>query len=90
MKPEDIIQTLQLEGHEEGGFFKRTYTASEEFITKKHKKRKIMTSIYYLLTRKNPLSWLTVNGYDLILYYHLGDPLKSFFYRKTDPSMKKS
>jgi predicted cupin superfamily sugar epimerase len=47
--------------------------------SKKNKKRKIMTSIYYLLTRKNPLSWLTVNEYDLILYYHLGDPLKIIF-----------
>ncbi len=79
MKAEDIIQILGLEGHEEGGFFKRTYTSSQEFVTNTQKKRKAMTSIYYLLTKDKHLSWLTVNTYDLVLYYHLGDPLKVIF-----------
>lgn len=73
----EIIQKLKLEKHLEGGFYKRTYQSQMMVETnRENNQRHIMTSIYYLLTYENPISYFAINQSDLILYYHSGSPLK--------------
>jgi len=69
----NIIKTLGLEPHPlEGGYFKRTYESNINIDSE----RKLLTSIYYMLTSDNPISSLHKNKSDIIHYYHLGSPLK--------------
>lgn len=52
---QELITTLDLQSHPEGGFFKETYRSSETFEkeclpTKYSGPRNVATSIYFLLT----------------------------------------
>lgn len=76
---EKIIELMQLEKHAEGGYFRRTYCSKETCLTRDQQSRTLMTSIYYLLTQESHLSYFSVNKSDLVLYHHLGDPLKIIF-----------
>lgn len=76
MKKEDAIQLLQLEAHPlEGGFFRRTYESEISFEGKEGQ-RKLLTSIFYMLTTDGPISHLHRNKSDIIHYFHLGLPTK--------------
>lgn len=74
-----IIAHLNLTKHGEGGYFYETYRSKESAINNEGHDRSRMTSIYYLLTKECSLSYFVVNKSDLVLYYHLGDPLKIIF-----------
>lgn len=72
----DIIKHLSLEPHpSEGGFFKRTYE-SDMTQTVSHSKRKLLTSIFYLLSQDSPIGYFHKNRSDIIHYYHMGSPIK--------------
>lgn len=76
MTKEEIIEKLKLELHpSEGGYFKRTYE-SELNIGERNSERKLLTSIYYMLTNDNPVGYLHRNKSDIIHFYHLGSPIK--------------
>ncbi|WP_444996433.1 cupin domain-containing protein [Aliikangiella sp. IMCC44359] len=76
MTKEEIIEKLKLELHlSEGGYFKRTYE-SELNIGECNSERKLLTSIYYMLTNDNPIGYLHRNKSDIIHFYHLGSPIK--------------
>lgn len=76
MKAEEIIKTLGLERHpSEGGYFKRTYE-SDLNANIDHKRRKLLTSIYYMLTNENPIGYLHRNKSDIIHFHHQGSPIK--------------
>lgn len=75
MTKEEIIEILGLELHPtEGGYFRRTYE-SDLSIDNGGSKRKLLTSIYYLLTSDSPYGCLHRNKSDIIHYYHLGWPI---------------
>lgn len=74
---EQIAKALGLEGHVEGGFFRRTYQADHrELLNVDGGKRYLMTSIFYMLTKQSPVGHWHVNKSDIIHYYHLGDPVE--------------
>lgn len=76
---EMLIKELNLVKHCEGGYFHQTYKSQGSLTNPEGCKRHIITSIYYLLTKDSHLSYFAQNKSDLILYYHLGDPVKIIF-----------
>ncbi len=73
---QSIIDTLQLEPHPEGGFFKRTCESPKVApIGPGDSERKLYSSIYYLLTIDSPIGYLHVNQSDIIHFFQLGDPV---------------
>lgn len=75
----NIIKTLQLEKHCEGGYFRQTFCADHKCLSQSNKKRPALTSIYYLITNETKVSYFAVNQSDLMIYHHFGDPLKIIF-----------
>ena len=72
-----LIDALGLEGHVEGGFFRRTYEATEKpRIDEGAGERFSMTSIFYLLTAEGPVGHFHRNRSDIVHYFHLGDPIE--------------
>lgn len=73
---QELIEALNLEGHVEGGFFRRSYEATNQpRVDGGHGERFSMTSIYYLLTREGPVGHFHRNRSDIVHYFHLGDPI---------------
>ena len=68
---EDIIKTLHLIPHPEGGFYKETYRSLE---TINSGKRQLMTSIYFLLTSENVSKFHRIKS-DELWFFHAGSPL---------------
>ena len=69
----DWLVSLGLEAHEEGGYFRRTYTsqtAVHEGVSKV-----MMSSIFYMLTRDSPIGFLHKNRSDIMHYFHAGSSL---------------
>ena len=76
MTKEEIIESLGLELHPtEGGYFRRTYESGLN-INGVDSNRKLLTSIYYMLTSDSPIGYLHRNKSDIIHYYHIGSPIK--------------
>lgn len=76
MTKDEIIDNLGLAPHPcEGGYFKRTYESTQE-INCDDSTRKLLTSIYYMLTNDSPIGYLHRNKSDIIHFYHLGSPIK--------------
>lgn len=73
---ETVAKALNLSGHLEGGFYRRTYQADDydKLITEKGE-RFILTSIFYMLTRESPIGHFHLNKSDIVHYYHMGDPI---------------
>ena len=72
-----IAKELKLEGHMEGGFFRRTYESGHrENLKTPDGERFLMTSIYYMLTHYSPIGHWHLNKSDIIHYYHMGDPIE--------------
>jgi hypothetical protein len=67
-KIEEIIKTLGLQPHPEGGFYGETYR-SEETIPGKD--RNLLTSIYFLLTEDNVSRFHRIKS-DELWYFHSG------------------
>ncbi len=76
MIKQEIIEKLDLELHpSEGGYFRRTYESDLSF-KEVNSDRKLLTSIYYMLTNDSPIGYLHKNRSDIIHFYHLGSPIK--------------
>jgi predicted cupin superfamily sugar epimerase len=74
---EALISALGLEGHVEGGFYRRTYEAQNQpRISQDGEERFSMTSIFYLLTDAGPIGHFHRNRADIVHYFHLGDPIE--------------
>lgn len=72
MDKSEIIGHLQLEPHPlEGGYFHRTYESSIDCDTEVGS-RKILSSIYYLLSSDQPVGHLHKNRSDILHYHQLG------------------
>jgi len=73
---ETVIRELGLEGHVEGGYFRRTFQADHRsMIDQGEGERFTLTSIFYLLTDDAPIGHWHLNKSDIIHYYHLGSPV---------------
>ena len=74
---EDVAKALNLSGHLEGGFFRRTYQADDYAKLSTNKgERFILTSIFYMLTSQSPIGHFHLNKSDIVHYYHMGDPIR--------------
>jgi len=71
----ELAANLGLEPHPEGGYFKRIYTSSQTLPTPQGQ-RPLCTSIYYLLTREQPIGRLHRNCSDILHYFLDGGPLE--------------
>ncbi|GGA76124.1 cupin domain-containing protein [Ornithinibacillus halotolerans] len=77
--PQFYISRLGLAPHPEGGYFKRTFHSSEnisdsELTVNFDEKRKLYTSIYFLLTSKDISHFHRLKS-DELWYFHAGSPL---------------
>ncbi|WP_372758293.1 cupin domain-containing protein [Litorivivens sp.] len=70
MDKHTLIEKLQLSPHPEGGFFRRTYESSHT-----HLGRRLMSSIFYLLTDDQPTGHLHRNRSDIVHYWQGGGSL---------------
>lgn len=73
------ISKLELEPHPEGGYYKRTFASGEqvsdqELSVQFEGKRKLYTSIYFLLTTDNVSHFHRLKS-DELWYYHAGSSL---------------
>lgn len=75
-----ILDTLKLERHIEGGYFRRTFVSQHTNAKRSAKnnaeQRSFATSIYYLLTEQSPIGHLHANKSDIIHYFHSGSPIR--------------
>lgn len=77
--PQFYISKLGLTPHPEGGFFKETFmstemTSDQELSVNFDGKRRLYTSIYFLLTSQNISHFHRLKS-DELWYYHAGSPL---------------
>jgi uncharacterized protein len=79
LDPQYFISKLGLEPHPEGGYYKETFKATEmvsaqELTVDFDGKRKLYTSIYFLLTSNNISHFHRIKS-DELWYYHAGSSL---------------
>ncbi|HTA40746.1 MAG TPA: cupin domain-containing protein [Candidatus Acidoferrales bacterium] len=67
---EQLVETLRLRPHPEGGFFAETYRSARNAGD-----RSLSTAIYFLLTAENPSRMHRVAS-DEIWHFYRGDPLE--------------
>lgn len=73
---EQLITSLDLTAHVEGGYFRQTFKADHRPpISTQQGDRVTMTSIYYLLTAESPTGYFHMNRSDIMHYFHAGDPI---------------
>ncbi|CAA0104036.1 Uncharacterised protein [BD1-7 clade bacterium] len=71
-----LIQQLQLESHQEGGYFRRTFASGfNQSVEWSEGTRPAASSIYYLLTDEQPTGHWHRNRSDIMHYFQLGAPL---------------
>lgn len=72
----ELIQTLQLLRHpHEGGYFKRTYE-SDLTVSNATEKRKLLSTIYYMLTDDSPHGFMHRNKSDIVHFHQLGAAIR--------------
>lgn len=69
-----LINTLGLERHIEGGYFRRSYE-SEFSLNTANGKRHLLTSIYYLLSDDEPIGHFHQNRSDILHFFHAGSAI---------------
>lgn len=74
---ETLIRSLELEPHDEGGYFRQIYQSGWQTPTPEREgaSRWGVNTIYYLLTQQNPIGHLHRNASDIIHFFHAGSPL---------------
>ncbi len=72
----ELIKSLALTEHREGGFYKRTYQSPTTIQTNRQPpERYLLTSIFYMLTEDKPIGYFHINRSDIIHYFQLGSPI---------------
>lgn len=66
----ELVESLQLHPHPEGGYYKETYRSVEKI----NNDLSLMTSIYFLLTSDSPSHFHRIQS-DEHWYFHEGSPL---------------
>lgn len=76
MNKQDLIQKLSLVKHVEGSYFSETYRSCLTIDTAREgNQRNLITSIYYLLTKEQPIGYFNKNQSPILHYFHGGSPL---------------
>ncbi len=75
MNKQSIIESLQLQPHVEGGYFRRSYCSEHTAPITETVKRPLMSSIYYLLSDDSPIGYFHRNHSDIVHYWHAGSAL---------------
>lgn len=76
MNKRQLIEKLSLEPHIEGGYFSRTYSSDlKTDMAEGSESRRLLSSIFYMLTDDSPIGHLHKNKSDIIHYFHGGSPL---------------
>ena len=70
----EIIESLDLIPHEEGGFYRQTFE-TELTCSISDRDRPLVNSIYYLLTKDSPIGYFHLNTSSIMHYFHIGGPL---------------
>ncbi|MEZ0065246.1 putative cupin superfamily sugar epimerase [Streptacidiphilus sp. MAP12-20] len=81
MRAQELIESLGLEPHPEGGYFRRIYTSPHGLATESGE-RPTATSIYYLMTDAQPCGRLHRNRSDILHFFLEGDLVE---YQLLDP-----
>lgn len=68
------IKHLKMEPHKEGGYCTEIIKSDDEITLENQNKRKLYSSIYFLLEKGNPSHFHSLTA-DEIWYYHAGSPL---------------
>ncbi len=68
----EIIQTLGLTHHVEGGYFKRVFESN--ILTSNN--QLALSTIYYLLTDESPIGYFHQNKSDIIHFFHSGSAIE--------------
>ena len=79
----ELAEHLGLDGHVEGGFFRRTYASDYTLLTTDDRERLSMSSIFYLLAAESPIGHFHLNQSDIVHYFHLGDPITYYLLHPT-------
>ena len=88
LSAEELIKSLNLMGHVEGGFYRQTFKADHRpMLSTEHGDRVNMTSIYYLLSAKSPIGHFHMNRSDIMHYFHVGDPI-TYYLLNQDGSLE--
>jgi hypothetical protein len=75
MTVKQLVDSLQLEPHPEGGYFRETYrSANSTSVDWSYDKRNLMTSIYFLITEERFSAFHKIEQ-DEMWYYQGGDGL---------------
>lgn len=72
MDSDRLIEHLGLEPHVEGGYFRRSYAST---VAADGAGRPALTTIYYLLTDRQPVGHWHRNRSDIVHFFHVGAPL---------------
>ncbi|MEY9849252.1 cupin domain-containing protein [Streptacidiphilus sp. MAP5-3] len=75
MRAEELVESLGLEPHPEGGYYRRIYTSPHPHPTPGGT-RPTATSIYYLMTDRQPDGRLHRNRSDILHFFLEGDPVE--------------
>lgn len=79
-KIDTLVNTLQLEPHPEGGFFKEMHRSTTSVRDANGMgKKSALTSIYYLLAGNDFSSWHRISS-DEAWYFHLGCDVLIYFF----------
>lgn len=75
MKAKQLIETLQLLPHPEGGWYRETYRSAETLVNKNGAKRNVCTAIYFLLEGKDKSHFHRIES-DETWFFHSGEILE--------------
>jgi predicted cupin superfamily sugar epimerase len=77
MMKDQLIACLGLEPHDEGGYFRQMYQSHTQISLSEREGvvRPLLNTIYYLLTRDNPVGHFHSNASDIVHFFHAGSPL---------------
>ena len=74
---DEIIRTLGLEPHPERGYYRETYRSSSDVGSQRHRgPRAASTAIYFLVTAKEPATFLHRLVSDEVFHLYDGGPLE--------------
>jgi uncharacterized protein len=83
--PQEIISSLNLKPHPEGGWYRELHRSSLR-VTMSQEIRCALTSIYYLLQHQESSRWHTVKA-DEIWHFYAGAPLELFAYQPIERAL---
>ncbi len=71
----ELIRTLQLKPHPEGGFYRETWRSARRVAVDQRPSRNALTTIYFLLAAGSFSAWHRVHS-DEVWHWYEGEPLE--------------